>query len=1673
MLPFYISAYCSISFFHIFFPMHSYKTDIPDNSAAADVADKQTGGLPPQAIVALLPLAGLLAFGQPALAVDAAWSPTPADGDFNNDVNWVGGNTPDGVATFGASTETDLSFSTGTTIGALTIDSGAYSFTNAAAQLLQIDGAGITVNGGSASIINNGDFYFENSSIVGTADITNNSNMRFEDTSTAGNADILNNGSFLAWQSSTMGSATITNDGTMQIAGTATGGNAAFVNNNGAGLSFHDTSTAEDSTITNDGDLSFWDSSTVGDAVVTNHSGGVVDFFDSSTTGDSTITNDGDITFWNSSTAGDATITTTSGGDAEFLHTSNGGNAQFITQAGGTFGISNLGSAGTTAGSIEGAGDYVLGAKNLEVGSNDLSTEVSGVISGVGGSLTKVGSGTLLLSGTNTYTGATTVDDGTLEISGSIASATLDVNAGGTLNYTGASDAGTATITNDNGATLSFQDSSTAGDATFMNNGGLTFQDNSSADNATIVDNGDIWFRNNSTAGDATITNNSGLAFLNSSTAGTAVITNNNVAQFADSSTAGDAVISNSGGMSFSNNSSAGNATITNNNVSNLSIVDNATAADATITNNYDINFWNSATAGDATITNNKWLTFRETTTAGDATITITNGGTTSFLNTASGGDARFITQSGGTFDSSNLSSGGTTAGSIEGAGSYVLGNKNLTVGSNDLSTAVSGVISGVGGSLTKTGSGTLELSGTNTYTGDTVVDDGTLQIGSSIASSIVDINTGGTLLYTDSADAGSATITNDSVTRFENSSTAGSAAIDNNVSLELFNSSDAGTSTITNDGFFRFNNLSTAGDATLTNNVNLYFVNSASAGDATVTTTNGGSTQIDDIASGGDATFITQNGGTFNISGLSSSGTTAGSIEGAGSYVLGAKNLEVGSNDLSTTVSGVISGAGGSLTKVGTGTLVLSGTNTYTGATTVANGTLWITGSIASATVDVSAGGTLAYAGSGSSGSATITNHGGINFWNASTADDAAITNDSGASMAFFSNSTAENATIANAGVLHFLDNSTAADATVTTNSGGHTRFFNTSSSGHARFIANVGGTFDISGLSSGGTTVGSIEGAGDFVLGNNNLEVGSNDLDTTVSGVLSGVGGSFTKTGNGTLNLTGVNTYTGATDVDDGTLRVNGSLASSLTTINSGATLGGTGALGNITINGGTLAPGNSIGTITVNGDLIFGPGSTYDIEVSPTDADRTDVTGFATLDGTVQATFEAGSYMERDYTILSAAGGLGGSTFDSLSTINLPSGFAASLDYSGNDVLLTLEATFTPPAGGLGRNQQNVADAVTVYFNDGGTLPPEFVTLFALTGDELNTALSQISGEAAAAARQSARQAMNQFMNLMSAPRSTGNAAADKSTAFGAMPVRAVPIGYAVGEEVLPTGPEEQPWTAWASSFGGGSGVDGDGAEGSHDVSASAFGFAAGIDYQATRKTTLGLAFSGGSTSWSLSDNLGGGTSQDYQVGLNGAVRWEKLYAMAALAYGFHRMSTERLVPGGDLLTSDFDAQSLSGRIESGARFKTRTGSFITPYAALQAQAYLVPDYGEDDPGGSGFALSYGERFSTSTRAEFGARFDHLLNIGDATRLNLGARLAYAHDWIGDPALTASFQSLPGASFTVNGAAPPTDLGLASLGAEILLDKNLSLLARFEGAFAPGVTSCAGIGTIRYTW
>ena len=72
-----------------------------------------------------------------------------------------------------------------------------------------------------------------------------------------------------------------------------------------------------------------------------------------------------------------------------------------------------------------------------------------------------------------------------------------------------------------------------------------------------------------------------------------------------------------------------------------------------------------------------------------------------------------------------------------------------------------------------------------------------------------------------------------------------------------------------------------------------------------------------------------------------------------------------------------------------------------------------------------------------------------------------------------------------------------------------------------------------------------------------------------------------------------------------------------------------------------------------------------------------------------------------------------------------------------------------------------------------------------------------------------------------------------------------------------------------------------------------------------------------------------------------------------------------------------------------------------------------------------------------------------------------------------WVGNTALNAVFQALPGTNFVVNGAPVPTDSALASVGAELHMTTRWSALARFDGQFAKGSQSYAGSGTLRYSW
>ena len=851
----------------------------------------------------------------------------------------------------------------------------------------------------------------------------------------------------------------------------------------------------------------------------------------------------------------------------------------------------------------------------------------------------------------------------------------------------------------------------------------------------------------------------------------------------------------------------------------------------------------------------------------------------------------------------------------------------------------------------------------------------------------------------------------------------------------------NGGSATFTNAFIVNFDNASTAGTATINNNNTLAFHNSATAGGSTIV--NNDFLQFFDSTSAGSSTLTNNHNASFFAT------STAGSANITNSSVVSFFQTSTAGNAHITNNN----------------TLTFNNSATA-GSSTIVNSDF------------------LQFFDSSSAGSSTLTNNLNTSFFTTSTAGSANITNNS--VFEFFQTSTAGSATITNTGSLTFNDSSTAGNATITNSSSGLTQFVGNSTGGNARLINQAGGTFDFSASSGpngdGKISAGSIEGAGTFNLGANTLTIGSNNLSTTVSGVISGTGGSLVKVGAGTLTLTGTETYTGSTTVNGGTLEVDGSIASSSTVfVNAGATLSGTGTVdpGAVTQirSGGTLAPGNAAnptGTLAVSGGLSFASGAIYLVQVSGATAGKTNVTGSTALAGTVDVGVIGGALVNHGYDILHAGGGLNGTAFSGVQALN----FTGALSYSATDVFLNLAANLGGGGGGLGGNQQNVANIINNTFNSGGTLQPGFFNLFQLSGAALSNALTQVSGETAVGSQQATFDAMGQFMGVMTDPfMGRGGGINGSSSAIGYAATSNPTEAFAMFTKAPPVAPTlEQRWSVWGAGFGGSQSTSGNAAAGSNNTTSNIAGTAVGADYLVSPNTIAGFALAGGGTNFSVA-NGGSGRSDLFQAGAYVRHNQGAAYISAALAYGWQDITTNRTVTaaGLDQLRSEFNANAYSGRVEGGYRFVAPStfGIGITPYAAAQFITFDLPAYAEQAiAGGNNFALSYGAHDATDVRTELGIRTNKSWLVADGI-LTLRGRFAWAHDYDPDRAISATFQTLPGASFVVNGAAQAADSALTTASIEMKWRNGWSVAGTFEGEFSSVTTSYAGKGVVRYQW
>ncbi|MBN8974032.1 MAG: autotransporter-associated beta strand repeat-containing protein, partial [Rhizobiales bacterium] len=716
------------------------------------------------------------------------------------------------------------------------------------------------------------------------------------------------------------------------------------------------------------------------------------------------------------------------------------------------------------------------------------------------------------------------------------------------------------------------------------------------------------------------------------------------------------------------------------------------------------------------------------------------------------------------------------------GTGTYATGGPTCTAGVG------CGSYSGAGSwALTKAGAGTLVLSGANTYTGGTTIAGGTLRVENNAALGTGTVRTTGSVLdYANGITLNNPIVIDSNTTQLQvlaGSATQAGAISELNGPRPL-EKIGAGTLTLATPATYTGTTMVRAGT----------------------------------LQAGGANVFAT--GSAHNVAGT----------------------LTVGGDNTSQGVSGSITGSGG-LTKAGTGALILLGASSYSGGTTVSQGSVHalVTGALGTGPITIGTA-NLAFS-NASAGQLAISlanSDSNLYFLTAASAHNATI--DSNGTVTFANDADAAHARIANSHMVIFDDSATASNAVITNRANGLTGFFGNNTADQATVVNNAGGRVDISGLSTSGIGIGSLSGNGAVYLGAKTLVLGGLGMNETIGGVIrnggefGGAGGGLVKTGAGNLVLAGLNTYTGATTVNAGTLSVNGSIASSsLTTVNPGGTLGGNGTVGDTTIDGGTLAPGNSIGALTVAGNLVMTAASTYMVEVSPAGSDYTHVTGTATLGGaTVQASFATGSYVEKRYTILTADGGVSG-TFSGPVNTNLPANFKSALAADGNNAYLDLKLNFVTPSG-LNVNQHNVATTLVNVFNTNGGIPLAFGALDP-------RGLSLASGEIATTASQAAFDAQSQFLNTLTDPlaggyRGSAGAAGSSSQALGYAATageRKPHDAFAsLATKAPPMQTFAQRWRIFGAAYGGNTQIGGNAALGSHDATSRVYGAMGGASY-----------------------------------------------------------------------------------------------------------------------------------------------------------------------------------------------------------------------------------------------
>ena len=536
--------------------------------------------------------------------------------------------------------------------------------------------------------------------------------------------------------------------------------------------------------------------------------------------------------------------------------------------------------------------------------------------------------------------------------------------------------------------------------------------------------------------------------------------------------------------------------------------------------------------------------------------------------------------------------------------------------------------------------------------------------------------------------------------------------------------------------------------------------------------------------------------------------------------------------------------------------------------------------------------------------------------------------------------------------------------------------------------------------------------------------LDFWSNDI--------SGHGG-LTKEGMGTLVLTGNNTYSGPTLVNQGRLAVNGSVTSTVS-VQSGGIVGGSGTVGSLTARqGGTVAPGNSIGTLNVAGNVSFEPGSRYAVEVGPNgQSDRIQSSGSATIGGgEVAVTLENSpnlltqsevrSLLGQQYTILSAQQGVSGQ-FDAVAPNYLFLG--TGLSYQPTGVTLSVGRNGTSFASVAQTANERAVAAAADALAAGN---PVYESLLGSgTAGEARQAFRQLSGQihadiASALVNDSRylREALNGRLRQAEGLASSSAIKADEGG-------------------------------AWAQLLGAWDHASGD--ANATGYQASTYGVLVGLDSAAADDWRLGVAT--GYTRTSLHGGYGSKADSDnYHLAAYGDKQFGALALRGGAGYTWHRIDTKRSVNYG--MQSDRDTAKYSARTEqlfAEAGYSVQ-GEWLNlePFVNL---AYVNFENNGIAESGGAAALRGDKQHTDATVSTLGLRADTEWQVSAGTTVALRSELGWQHQYGGLERGTGLRFNGGNAPFVVDSVPVSRDGMVLKAGAEVAVNENATLSLGYGG-------------------